>query len=325
MRFPASKLRSLVGKLHARLSKLPSTRTKEQFEKNLKLGKKFIVLSLLNFIQNRFGVVAKKFRHGGLNCISRQRLIIPRKNKSLEKNRTFTIFGKSSVKFTEFGENFMHGCQSCILHVQRNNSRKNSWWGKKLFVFITFEFQSKYVRSFCEKVGHRSQKWIVDSTDDHSEKEKQISRVKDFFLYFFENSSVKFTEFGGNFMHGCQNCTQHVRRNNSRKIWSWGKSLLFYHFWILIKICSEFLRKSTVRWSKLHSTSTDDLAEKEEQISWKTHNFLHLFENSSVKFTEIGENFMHGCKNCILHVRSNNSRKFLSWGKKFTVFITFEF
>ena len=228
MRFPASKLRSLVGKLHARLSKLPSTRTKEQFEKNLKLGKKFIVLSLLNFIQNRFGVVAKKFRHGGLNCISRQRLIIPRKNKSLEKNRTFTIFGKSSVKFTEFGENFMHGCQSCILHVQRNNSRKNSWWGKKLFVFITFEFQSKYVRSFCEKVGHRSQKWIVDSTDDHSEKEKQISRVKDFFLYFFENSSVKFTEFGGNFMHGCQNCTQHVRRKNSRKSWYWGKKFTVF-------------------------------------------------------------------------------------------------
>ena len=94
-----------------------------------------------------------------------------------------------------------------------------------------------------------------------------------------------------------------------------NKVYCFYHFRILIKICSEFLRKSTVRWSKLHSTSTDDLAEKEEQISWKTQNFLHFFENSSVTFTEIGGNFMHGCKNCILHVRSNNSRKILCWGR----------
>ena len=105
----------------------------------------------------------------------------------------------------------------------------------------------------------------------------------------------------------------------------WEKVYCFYHFWILIKIFSEFLRKSTARWSKLHSTSTDDPAEKEEQISWITHNFLHFFENSSVKFTEIGEQFMHGCKNCILHVRSNNSRNFWCLGIKFTVFITFEF
>ena len=104
-----------------------------------------------------------------------------------------------------------------------------------------------------------------------------------------------------------------------------NKVYCFCHFWISIKNCSEFLRKSTVRWSKLHSTSTDDLAEKEEQISWKTHNFLHFFENSSVKFTEIGENFMHSCKNCILHVRSSNSRNFWCLGIKFSVFITFEF
>ena len=121
-------------------------------------------------------------------------------------------------------------------------------------------------------------------------------------------------------MHGCQNCILHVQTNNSRNFLMFGnKVYCFYHFWILIKVFSEFLRKSTARWSKLHSTSTDDPAEKEEQISWITHNFSQFFENSSVKFTEIGENFMHGCKNCILHVRRNNSRKIWCWGKKFTV------
>ena len=44
------------------------------------------------------------------------------------------------------------------------------------------------------------------------------------------------------------------------------KSLLFYHFWILIKICSSFCRKISARWSKLHFTSTVDHSEK-EQIS----------------------------------------------------------
>ena len=68
----------------------------------------------------------------------------------------------------------------------------------------------------------------------------------------------------------------------------WNKVYCFYHFWILIKICSDFLRKSTARWSKLHSTSTDGPAEKEEQISWITHNFLHFFEISSVNLTEFG-------------------------------------
>ena len=80
-------------------------------------------------------------------------------------------------------------------------------------------------------------------------------------------------------------------------------------------MCSDFLRKSTARWSKLHSTSTDDPAEKEEQLSWKTHNILSCFVISSVKFTEIGENFMHGCKNCILHVQTNNSKKIWCLGE----------
>ena len=271
-----------------------------------------------------FEVIARKYRHGGQNCISHQRMIISRKNKSLEKNRTFPIFGKSSVKFTEFGENFMHGCQSCILHVQRNNSRKNWCWRKKLFVFITFEFQSKYVRTFCEKVRDRSQKWIVDSTDDHSEKEKQISRVKDIFLYFFENSSAKFTEFGGNSMHGCQNCILLVPRNNSRKNWSWGNNLLFYHFWILIKICSEFLQKKfgTVIKTAFHVKRWS--FQERTNLSNKTE-ILNFFGNSSVKFTENGGKFMHGCKNCILHVRRNNSGKIWCWWKMFTVFIFFEF
>ena len=53
----------------------------------------------------------------------------------------------------------MHGCQNCILHVRRNNSRKIWCWGKN-YCFITYEFLSKCVRIFCEKVGHGGQNCI---------------------------------------------------------------------------------------------------------------------------------------------------------------------
>ena len=54
----------------------------------------------------------------------------------------------------------MNGCQNCILRLQRNDSRKNWCWGKKVTVFITFEIYSKYVRRFCEKVRHGCQNCI---------------------------------------------------------------------------------------------------------------------------------------------------------------------
>ena len=164
-----------------------------------------------------FGFLAERFRHGVQNCFSRQRLIIPRKNKALEWNRKFRLFWDFDRQ--------IYGV----------------WW--------------------------------------------QIhARLSEL------HSTCKNEQFKKNLMF-------------------WNKVYCFYHFWILIKICSDFLRKSTARWSKLHSTSTDDPAEKEEQLSWKTHKFLSCFVNSGVKFTEIGENFMHGCKNCILHVQTNNSKK----------------
>ena len=102
------------------------------------------------------------------------------------------------------------------------------------------------------------------------------------------------------------------------------KVYCFYHFRILIKICSEFFQKNfgtlvkfpfhVKRWSFQERTNLSNKAE-----------LLHFFENSSVKFTEFGDNFMHGCQDCILHVQTNNSRNFWCLGKKFTVFITFEF
>ena len=166
-----------------------------------------------------FGVFEEKFRHGGQNCIPRLQMVLARKkNKSLEYHITFYTFLKN---------------------------------------------RASVLRSLVWKLHARL-------SELHS------------------------------------TCTNEQFKKN---LMFWNKVYCFYHFWNLIKISSDFLRKSTARWSKLHSTSTDRPAEKKEQISWITHNFLQFFDNSSVKFTEIGWNFMHGCQSCILHVGRNNSRK----------------
>ena len=198
--------------------------------------------------------------------------------------------------------------------------------GDKILLFLSLlVFNQNMFGVFAEKFRHGGQKTAFHVKRWSFQEWTNLSNNAEV-LIFFGNSIVKFTEFGDNFMHGCQNCILHVQTNNSRNFLMFGnKVYCFYHFWILIKVFSEFLRKSTARWSKLHSTSTDGPAEKKEQISWITHKFLHSFENWSVKFTEIGENFMHGCKNCILHVRRNNSREICCWEKKFTVWSVLNF
>ena len=141
MRIRASNLRSLMGKLHARLSKLHSTCTKEQFEKKLMLEKKFycfyhfwnLLKTCSDFLRRGFGTVFKTAFH--VNGWSfQERTKLPSKTEILD------FFGNSIVKFTEFGDNFMHGCHNCILHVKMNNSRKIWCPGIKFTVFITFEF-----------------------------------------------------------------------------------------------------------------------------------------------------------------------------------------
>ena len=101
------------------------------------------------------------------------------------------------------------------------------------------------------------------------------------------------------------------------------KSLLFLSLSNFNQKFLEFCKKFPARWWKLFFTSKDDPSEKEGQISWITH--IYFFGNSRVNFTEFGASFMHGCQNCILHVRRNSSRKIWCWWKMFTVFITFEF
>ena len=55
--------------------------------------------------------------------------------------------------------------------------------GKKVYCFITFEFYSKYVRSFCRKISARWSKLHFTSRNDHFKKE-QISRIKQKFWIF---------------------------------------------------------------------------------------------------------------------------------------------
>ena len=224
------------------------------------------------------------------------------------------FFENSSVKFLEIGENFMQGCQNCILQVRRTVREKNDV-GEKSLLFYHFWMLFKICSEFLQKNFGTVVKLHFTSRDDHFKKE-QISRIKQNFWIFLGIRSLKFwslvVQLHARLSELHSTCTNEDIKKN---LMFWNIVYCFYHFWISIKMCSDFLRKSTARWSKLHSTSTDDLAEKEEQLSWITHNFLHCFENSSVKFTEIGENFMHGCKNCILHVRRNNSRKNWCWGK----------
>ena len=135
------KFTDLFGKLHSRLSELHSTRTKEQFKKNLMLVKNvycfyhfWILIKLCSdFLRKNFGTVVKTaFHFNGWSFQERTHLS--------NKAELLQSFGNSNVISTEFGDNFMHGCLNYVLHVQTNNSRKIWCLGIKFTVFITFEF-----------------------------------------------------------------------------------------------------------------------------------------------------------------------------------------
>ena len=134
------KFTDLFGKLHSRLSELHSTCTKEQFEKNLMLWNKvycfyhfwFLIKLCSEFLRKNFGtVVILAFHFNGWSFQERTNLS--------NKAELLHFFGNSSVKYTEFGNIFLHGCQNRILHVQRNDSREIWCWGESFTVFITFE------------------------------------------------------------------------------------------------------------------------------------------------------------------------------------------
>ena len=188
MRIWASNLRSLVWKLHAQLSKLHSTCTKEQFEKKVMLGKKFTVsitsdlysIYVWSFCRKKFGTVVKTAFH------VRSWSFQERTNLS-NKTEVLNFFGNSSVKFTAFGESFKHGCQNCILQVQRKNSRKNGCWRKKFYCFYHLWILIKVFKSFCEKLSARWSKLSFTSTDDASGKEEEISLITHILFWEFES------------------------------------------------------------------------------------------------------------------------------------------
>ena len=139
MRIRASILQSLV-KASSTVVKTAFYMYEGKFREKIGVGKKSLLfLSLLNFNQNflkflrkNFGTVFKTaFHFNGWSFQERTNLS--------NKAALLHFFGNSSVKYTEFGDKFMHGCQNCILHVQTDNSWKIWCLGIKFTVFITFE------------------------------------------------------------------------------------------------------------------------------------------------------------------------------------------
>ena len=150
-------------------------------------GKKFTVLSLLNFNQIMFVVFAEKFQHGGQTCISHLQMILPRKkNNSLEKHIIFhTVLRIWASKLRSLVWKFHARLSKLHSTCTKEQFEKNLMLGKKVYCFITFEFQSKYVQSFCRKISARWSKLHFTSRDDHSQKE-QISRIKQKFWVFWD-------------------------------------------------------------------------------------------------------------------------------------------
>ena len=227
----ASNLRSLMGKLHARFSKLHSTCTKEQFEKSLMLEKKYYCFITFEIQSKTFGVFAEKFRHGG---------------------------------------------QKTAFHVKRWSYQEWTNLSNNAEVLIFLGIRSSTLRSL-----------VTTSCT--------VVRTA-FFMY---------------------------KRTIQKKLDVWKEVYCFYHFWFLIKIFSEFLRKSTARWSNLLFTSTDDPSEKEEQISWITHKFflriIASFSRSLVWKLHARSTKLHST------CTKEQFEKNLMLGKKVYCFITFEF
>ena len=113
----------------------------KQFQKNWCLAKSLLFLSLLKFNQNLFGVLAKKYGTVVKTTLHVYRWSCrERRTNLLNNTKFFYLFWEFERQiYGVWWGSFMHGCQNCILHVRRNNSRKNWSWRKKFTVFITFE------------------------------------------------------------------------------------------------------------------------------------------------------------------------------------------
>ena len=173
------------------------------------------------------------------------------------------------------------------------------------------------------KNAARWSKLHFTSTDDHSRKE-QISRIKQNFYTFLRIRASNLRSLVTTSCTVVRTAFYMYKRTIQEIFDVWEQSLLFLSllnfnqnmFGVFAKKYGTVV-KTAIHFNGWSFQERTNLSNKAE--------LLHFFENSSVKFKEFGDNFMHGCQDCILHVQTNNSRNFWCLGKKFTVFITFEF
>ena len=217
------------------------------------------------------------------------------------------FFENSNVKFTEIGWNFMHRCKNCFLHVPRNNSRKIWCWGKSLLFLSLLIFHQNMTEVFAEKFGHGGQTCISRQRLTIPRKNKSLEENRKFKLFWEFERQIHGVwwklQARSSKLHST--CTKEQFKRN---LMLGKKGYCFYHFCFLIKIFSEFLRRSfgTVVKTAFHVNEWS--FQERKNLSNKTES-VNFFGNSSVKFTEFGESFKHGCQICILHVRRKNSRK----------------
>ena len=101
-----------------------------------------------------FGVLAKKFRHGGQKpAFHVKRWSFQEWTTLSNKAEVLNFFGNSIVKFTEFGDYLMHGRQNCILHAQMNNSKKIWCLGKSLLFLSLLNFNQNFFGVLAKKYG----------------------------------------------------------------------------------------------------------------------------------------------------------------------------
>ena len=124
---------------------------REKFDAGVKV---LLFLSLLKFNQIMFGVFAEKFRHGGQKpAFHVKRWSFQEWTTLSYKAEVLNFFGNSIVKFTEFGDYFMHGRQNCILHVQTNSSKKIWCLGKSLLFLSLLKFNQNLFGVLAKKYG----------------------------------------------------------------------------------------------------------------------------------------------------------------------------
>ena len=278
------------------------------------LERSLLFLSLLIFNQNFFGVLAEKYGPVVKTAFHVYRWSCrERRTNLLNNTQLFTLFWEFERQI--YGDWWKLHARLWKLHstCTKEQFKKSLMLGKKVYCFYRFWFLIKVFRSFCGKVSARWSNLLFTSTDDPSEKEEQISWITHkFFLRIIASFSRSLVwKLHARFSKLHSTCT---KEQFEKKLMLGKKVYCFITFEIqskLFGVSAEKFRHGgqktafhVKRWSFQEWTNLSNNAE-----------FLLFFENSIVKSTEFGDNFMHGCQNCILHLQTNNSKKFDVWEK----------